>query len=550
MIRSQRMESAKPIRRSRMINRGTFVDQSSKITDLRILVTAAEAYPALERAFLAAETEISASFLVFDLTTRLRSPEAREIGDTWFELIIDCLRRGVAIRFVLSDFDPVARPEMHKGTWHSLRMLYAAAELAGPEAKLEVTAALHPAQTGILPRILLWPVILKRLSDLAKDLNALSEPQRCATLRDMPAIAAQMNEGQDCRVSPKLWPLPRLYPATHHQKLAVIDRKVLYIGGLDLDERRYDTTGHDRPSEQTWHDVQLLMTGTIAEDAARHLDQFLDLVSGAKRPPRRGAGSGRNGSALLTTLSRRRSGPIAHIGPKTISSALYQRHISAISRSTSLIYLESQYFRHVSFARALARAARRNPDLDLILMLPGAPEELVFEHRKGLDTRMGEWLQARCLRILERSYGPRLFVGGAAQKRQPDAAIPKGRQHLSGAPLIYIHAKVSIFDRREAIVSSANLNGRSFRWDTECGVHLTDKDTVEDLRHRLMKHWLPTGAGPEFFEDENAVTAWRGLALANAETPPQDRKGFVVPYDLRAAEAFGTPVPFIPEALV
>ncbi|RUS59350.1 phospholipase [Pseudorhodobacter sp. E13] len=524
--------------------------QPPKITDLRLLITAAEAYPALERAFLAAETEISASFLVFDLTTRLRSPEAREIGETWFDLILHCLRRGVALRFVLSDFDPAARPEMHKGTWHSLRRFIAAAELAGPEARLEVKAALHPAQTGILPRLLLWPMIYKRLWDLAQDLNALSAPQRSARLRDMPAIAARMRHAADGTVSPRFWALPKLYPGTHHQKLAVIDRKWLYIGGLDLDERRYDTTGHDRPSSQTWHDVQLLLRGPVAEDAATHLDQFLDLVSGKRRPARRGPGQGRDTAPLLTTLSRRRRGPIAHIGPKTISSALYQRHISAVSRSTRLIYLESQYFRHVSFARALARAARRNPDLGLVLMLPGAPEELVFEHRKGLDTRMGEWLQARCLRILQRSFGPRLFVGGAAQKRDPETAIPSGRAHLSGAPLIYIHAKVSIFDEREAIVSSANLNGRSFRWDTECGVHLTDPEEVAALRQRLMQHWLPDGAGAAFFADATAVSAWRGLALSNAALAPQDRRGFVVPYDLHAAEAFGTPVPFVPEALV
>ena len=49
---------------------------------------------------------------------------------------------------------------------------------------------------------------------------------------------------------------------------------------------------------------------------------------------------------------------------------------------------------------------------------------------------------------------------------------------------------VSIFDGAAAIVSSANLNGRSLRWDTEAGVLLTDPDTVASLRQRLMAHWL------------------------------------------------------------
>jgi phospholipase D1/2 len=51
--------------------------------------------------------------------------------------------------------------------------------------------------------------------------------------------------------------LPRLHPATHHQKLAVFDRRRLYIGGLDLDERRWDTPEHDRPGAETWQDLQL-----------------------------------------------------------------------------------------------------------------------------------------------------------------------------------------------------------------------------------------------------------------------------------------------------
>jgi hypothetical protein len=84
---------------------------------VEILVTAAEAYPTLERAFLAADHEIVAGFRVFDLKTRLRSAEALAVGATWFDLMIHTLRRGVSVRIVLSDFDPVARPRLHRATW-------------------------------------------------------------------------------------------------------------------------------------------------------------------------------------------------------------------------------------------------------------------------------------------------------------------------------------------------------------------------------------------------------------------------------------------------
>ena len=96
-------------------------------TTTEVLLTASEAYPAFERAVLEARTEIWGSFRIFDPLTRLRSPEARRVGDTWFDLLADALRRGVAIHLVLADFDPVARPSLHRGTWSSLRRLWGAA---------------------------------------------------------------------------------------------------------------------------------------------------------------------------------------------------------------------------------------------------------------------------------------------------------------------------------------------------------------------------------------------------------------------------------------
>jgi hypothetical protein len=55
---------------------------------VRILLTASDAYPALEKAFLGAASEIRASFLVFDLATKLRSPAGEEVGKTWFDPVV------------------------------------------------------------------------------------------------------------------------------------------------------------------------------------------------------------------------------------------------------------------------------------------------------------------------------------------------------------------------------------------------------------------------------------------------------------------------------
>lgn len=510
--------------------------------DMRVLLTAAEAFPALEQAFLSASTEIWAGFRIFDLSTQLRSSEAGKIGKTWFDLIVHTLQRGVVIHMVITDFDPVGWAEGHRMTWRSARMFAAAAELAGPSAKLHFAPAMHPARTGIVQRLLFWPLIMTKLARTASELNAMPPDQRRARLRELPRLRCWLKQSRTGRLRPRYLLLPSLCPATHHQKLAVFDRKRLYIGGLDLDERRFDTPHHDRDSEETWHDVQLMLEGEIAQEAQQHLETFLGVTAGRVDPVPQ--------ERLLRTMSRPRRGMGSYFGPETISQEILSAHEMLTRRVENLIYIETQYFRDRRLARTLADAARKRPDLGMILILPGAPDDVAFEGNTGTDARFGEFLQARALRILQRGFAERLFIGGAAQKRRASVVRNNGRDRLNGAPIIYIHAKVSVFDESAAIVSSANLNGRSLRCDTEAGVLLTSADDVKDLRRRVMSHWLHADAGPAFFDCRKAVACWRALSIENARTAPERRKGFLLPYDLKAAEKFGQATFVVPEDLV
>ena len=516
-----------------------------QVPKVQILVTAGEAYPELERAFLTADHEIVAGFRVFDLKTRLRSPEALAIGKTWFDLVIHTLRRGVALHMVLSDFDPVARPRLHRATWRTVRMFWAAADIAGPQARLRLIPSMHSAAAGLWPRVLFWPLVQSRLARLAGWLRRQVHAHRLTALREMPGASAML-AAKDALPRPRLFSLPPLYPATHHQKLAVIDGRRLYIGGLDLDERFYDTPDHALPGHETWHDVQLMVEGPVAEDARAHLLTFPDIIAGrVELPP---AAPRRDAMRFVRTLSRRRGrGAWRFIAPDPVVGEIEAAHHAAIETAERLIYIETQYFRDRRMARHLAQEARQKPGLRMILILPAAPDDVAFEGATGLDARLGEFLQAKCLRILRRGFGRRLFVGGAAQPRRTRAT---GRAQLNGAPLVYIHAKVSIFDDHQAIVSSANLNGRSLRWDTEAGLVLTDPSSVTELRQRLMAHWLPTGAGADYFNPDRALQAWWALATRNAKAAPEARRGFILPYNLREAEAFGRAFPLVPDEMV
>ncbi|GAW35141.1 cardiolipin synthetase [Roseovarius sp. A-2] len=513
---------------------------AASVEKFDVLVTAEEAYPAFERAFLTARSEIIASFRVIDLATRLRSPEARKIGTTWMDLLIHTLDRGVAVRLVTSDFDPVAAPELHQVAWRTLRQIAAVRELTRNPSLINFTLALHDARTGTLPRLILYPIVRHKMNQLARTWTEMSEAERQRFRIETPRLQKICFEDSNGRLCFPWRPVD-LYPATHHQKMAVFDRETLYIGGLDLNERRYDTKRHRRAAERTWHDIQAIATGPVAQAAQAHLESFLDSVAGRAAPPSAAPG-------FLRTLSRRRRGMPLRLAPKTVLREIETQHIEAVARARHLIYLETQFLRHLPLARALERRARACPGLRLIVVLPAAPEDAAFDSNQGLDLRYGEYQQVRCLTQLQRAFGSDRFL--VASPVQPRGTESDGRDALEDAPLIYVHSKVSIFDDFGAILSSANLNGRSMRWDTEAGLYLDQPAHVEELRRRVMGHWLPPQSGAAYLDPQSAFGHWRRLVESNSALPPCQRQGFLVRYDSDAARDIATPVPGMPEEVV
>ncbi|MGR3795118.1 phospholipase D family protein [Vannielia sp. SX4] len=544
----------------------------------QLLITADEAYPVFERLVLGADQRVNMGFRVFDLRTRLRSEEGRAVGSTWSDLLADALRRGVDLRLILADFDPIGAPDLHRGTWRTMRQFAGLRELAGEAGtgKLEVMASRHPARIGAVPSAIFWPVAAWKLRKAAQMLNDLDPGERRRFLSEAPRLRPNLKveEGGEGKVRPDFAHRFRLTPVTHHQKLAVIDGKRLYIGGLDLDERRWDTPDHNQPARQTWHDTQMLFDEPeLAEAAERHLNRVPDQTEGeGPEPEGRGNEAAHGPLRLLTTLSAPSRLAPFRFSPKSLSTGLSRAHLEAAFAAKKFIILETQYLRSRPLAKALARRAREEAGLHLLAILPSAPEEVAFASGGG-DARYGEFLQARCLRMLRKAFGPRFYALAPAQHRRPgdpqdeagEAAIgapdgtePEqarrhGRAALFGAPVVYVHSKLSIFDDQRAIVSSANLNGRSMKWDTEAGVEMTDPETVSMIRERVVDHWFPKVEATDrsaLLDLERGFEAWFRIAREDAGRSPENRRGFLLPYDMRPARRFGVPVPGVPEEMV
>ena len=509
---------------------------------LDIHVTAAEAYPAFERLCLSAREEIVAGFRIFDLSTRLRSEEGRAVGVDWFDLLLHVARRGVRLRLLLSDFDAVVGTELHGSTWRSVRQGAALAELAGPGADVRVQTSLHPAQVGALARVALWPRVDRMLRDRARRLLRLDRPRRRRFMSHHPHLSRLMMMGDD-RVAPRRWPLPPLAPVTHHQKTAAIDGAVLYVGGLDLNERRWDTPAHDRPGPETWHDVQLTLRDPAAARAVRaHLAELEDVIHLRADPADLGD------RVLRTVSTKRRRGPLA-LSPNEKVHTIADVLLDAIGRAERLIYLETQFLRDRRVSKALARRAREVPGLELVVVLPARPEDVAFEASRRVDARYGEFLQYLAIRRVRRAFRGRVFVGSPAR---PVTEQRAARWVVHGAPLIYVHSKVSTFDDALAVVGSANLNGRSLRWDTEVAVALRDPAQVARVRAACMGGILGPGVDPAPFArlDGGAVREWQRLALGNARARPEARRGFVLPHLATPARRFGRSIPAVPEEMV
>lgn len=488
--------------------------------DFEAFVTADGAYAAFERAVLSAQHSVTGGFRIFDMRTHLVSDAARAVGETWFDLLVHVLRRGVRLSLVIADFDPVYATELHKGTWDTIRQAAALVEVAEvPHEQVSVVADMHPATPGFLPWLTFLPISLRRASKMQ---NQLSKAERNL----LPYMKRQV---------------PQLHPVTHHQKLAVIDDHTLYIGGFDLNNRRYDTPDHDRPAQETWSDVQVILRNDPAvQEAKLHLESFRATVHDRKPPPKL--------TRIRRTLSTDRRIKLPFLSPKTILSEIEDAHLSAIAAARQLIYVETQFMRSKPIATAMAKAAKANPGLGLIMILPARPDDLAFSTSDpSVDIRYGMALAHEALSIIKDGFGPRAII--ACPVRPVMAARDTCATH-AGSPIIYVHNKVLVTDSDYAMVGSANLNGRSLRWDSEAALELSEPGRVATLRKTLHHHWWRRDVSGDWADPAQMQALWRDEIIRNGVRRPERRDGFLVPHDSREHESVGLSLPLVTEDIV
>ncbi|MDT9598060.1 hypothetical protein [Sphingosinicella rhizophila] len=538
------------------------------------LIEAADMFPALERLVLDATKEVWMSFRIFDPGTKTRSQEARALGlASWSDLLRHAVLSGVTVRILLADFEPVLADYLHAGSWNSYRQIRDIVEQLDRDdrARLQLIVIQHEGELGWVWRQMLRFPLRQRIRKVVKRLLGRAEHDD-GGLENRPGLWNHLTWDGD---KPKAWKAaapPRLWPATYHQKFVVIDGQIAIIGGLDLDERRWDDRRHHRRANQTWHDISARLEGPAVTDAARHFaflwnrempryraivedwttpcgrELMLDPLDSIAEPDAWQPTRGEATVQIVRTLSRQSSSLFA-IGPVPYLRELKAAHRNLIHSARRQLYVEAQFFRSREAAAWIEQALRANPALEVLILIANAPEEIAFEGQGGNPAhRHGEYLQARTLGRLLRRAGPDRLGLFTLVKQEPVKAdeekFEETRGTAFGSGLIHIHSKLLIADDRNCLLSSANINGRSFDWDTELGFLWQEEGKGIASFKRQLWHQLFDGPPPE------GLDGWRDAARFNAGAEPEDRKGFVLPYQLGRARRFARPYWFIPDDLV
>jgi len=256
---------------------------------------------------------------------------------------------------------------------------------------------------------------------------------------------------------------------SHHHKYAVVDDEVVFAGGLDICDSRWDTRAHvahdprriDVSGEpyRPFHDLQLALRGPVVADVRQIFAEFWSSVSNAPLPApepwvqssslRELAEDGmpiRSSEVSLSrTLYREDQEPIAEV------EAMLTQAIRAAER---FVYIENQYFTSLSILTAFRDRLLDGdrPPLTIVVVMPDGADTPKEDFVLGNRQRS---VRYSLLKVAEeRGHRVRFLV--SSDKSDPERPVST-----------FIHAKLLVVDDQLLCVGTANLTNRSMRIDSE-----------------------------------------------------------------------------------
>lgn len=270
--------------------------------------------------------------------------------------------------------------------------------------------------------------------------------------------------------------------ASLHQKLVVIDDDLLFCGGFDLCDVRWDTPEHDPESEvrraldgkryPPHHDVQMLVSGPIARQEGERIRARWTRVTGAaiEAPePRRGMwppGVPTWASDLEVACARTVADGDA--GEPTPTQHLRALWVDTIEHAEDWLYIETPFFTSRAITEAMVASLRR----------PQGPEIVIVTAE-----RVSGWVEKNTMSVLRDRRLAELYAADEHDRLRvyvPFVPTADGeRVHVK------VHSKVCVADGRIGRVGSSNSTDRSLGVDRETDLVFGTDDAGAAVAHRL-----------------------------------------------------------------
>ncbi len=239
------------------------------------------------------------------------------------------------------------------------------------------------------------------------------------------------------------WTFRRQRLRRMHRKLAVIDARVAFVGGINIIDDMH-TPGHTPPRFDYAVRIEGPLLGSIHPVVKRlwTLVEFTQLGQGWHDRTLLRVDDGSRGKQRAAFLVRDN---LRH------RSDIEQAYLAAIAGARSEVLIASSYFfPGLGFRHALMEAAARG--VRVMLLLQGRVEYVLLH------------------------YASRALYGAFL-----DAGIEIHEYHKS-----FLHAKVAVIDRHWATVGSSNIDPLSLLLAREANVVIEDREFVAVLRQDLV----------------------------------------------------------------
>jgi phosphatidylserine/phosphatidylglycerophosphate/cardiolipin synthase-like enzyme len=335
--------------------------------------------------------------------------------------------------------------------------------------------------------------------------------------------------------------LGRFQIGSFHQKIAVVDGRVGFCGGMNIKENDWDTREHlvfdprrcafsrpaavraevearaARPDYPPRHDFMARVEGPAAAHLEENFRERWNRLVG-ERP---------DGDVRATPAPAPEPQPpagVSHVQVvRTMPDPWSERgildvYLRAIGAARRLIYIEDQYFRSTYVSDAVADAVRASPELALIVLTA---------EKQANDLFAGGWSHECFARIQRRLESFELYTLRVSARDVEDRIVMQDVDN---------HAKLLIVDDLFLMVGSCNVNDRGFEFEGEINVAVADAAIARQVRLDLWREHL--GGDPRLRGDIAAdVAIWREHAERNRAYDPEAAE------DLPASNVF----PFVPK---